>query len=74
MRRRVFNKSDSKCSLKIILEVVVFPKVKKLVQKGREFENAQVIFQGDRDGPHTYAEFQKIPDKYFSNEKLIWSP
>ena len=37
--------SDPKCSLKIILEVVVLSKVKKPIQKGEELKNAQVIFK-----------------------------
>ena len=44
--------SDPKFSLKRIIEVVVFPKVKILVQKEGELENDQVIFQEDGARPH----------------------
>ena len=39
--------------------MVIFPQVKQLVQSGGEFENAQVVIQGDTSGPHEDAVLQK---------------
>ena len=66
--------SEPKCSLKKILKESIFPQTKKLVQKGGEFEYAQVIFQGDRAGPHEDGEFRKFVDEYCDEMGWKWYP
>ena len=52
--------SDPQYSLKQILKVLIFPQVKQLVQSGGEFENAQVVIQGDRSGTHEDSMLQNL--------------
>ena len=60
--------------VEIFLKESIFPQTKKLVQKGGEFEYAQVIFQGDRAGPHEDGEFRKFVDEYCDEMGWKWYP
>ena len=66
--------SEPKCLLKRILKVVIFPQVEQLVQSGGEFENSQVVIQGDRAGPHDHAMLKAFVNDYLHQEGWKWYP
>ena len=57
--------SDPNSSLKRMLKVAIFPKVKQLVRPGGDFENAQVAIKGDRDQTHDDTSIQTLVNEYF---------
>ena len=54
--------------------MVIFPQVKQLVQSGGEFENYQVVIQGDRAGTHEDSMLQIFVNDYCQQEGWKWHP
>ena len=49
--------------------MVIFPQVKQPVQSGGEFENSQVVIQGDRTGTHEDTMLQAFVNDYCHQER-----